>query len=231
VALIYLQHAGSLFRCNVIERGFGDRRRRRRGAAHWVAAAILGCVLAVSAGIAERAWAQAQSPATGSGEEGPAVADLGIAVIDVQWVMRNSSAAKSIQEQIDLRRAAYQSQVSEEERALRDAERLLAEKRAVKDEADYQDDVRAFQARVAEIQRKVQARKRALDEAFAQSMAQLRKEMVSVVAEVSEARGIQMVLFKNQIVIAAKSLDITEEVQRRLDETLPTVVVDLPPME
>ena len=126
-------------------------------------------------------------------------------MIDVPGVMRASLAAKSIQNQIDARRAAYQLRVSEDERALRDEERSLAEKRAVLDQMAYQEELRAFQAWVAEVQRAVQARKRVLDEAFTTSMAEVRQEMISIVAEVAEERGLEVVLFKNQIVIAAKS--------------------------
>jgi Skp family chaperone for outer membrane proteins len=154
-----------------------------------------------------------------------------VGVIDVQSVLRQSLAAQSIQEQIDARREAYQSQVTEEERALREAEQDLARKRAILSVEDYQTAVRDFQAEVADIQRKVQSRKRGLDEAFAKAMSEVRQKMVSAVAEIAEERGYDLVLFKNQIVIAAKSLDITEEVRRRLDEALPRVEVDLPPDE
>lgn len=154
-----------------------------------------------------------------------------IGVIDVQSVLRQSLAARSIQEQIDTRREAYQAQVSEEERALREAEQDLARKRAILSVEDYQAAVRDFQAGVADIQRKVQSRKRGLDEAFAKAMSEVRQKMVSAVAEIAEERGYDLVLFKNQIVIAAKSLDITEEVRRRLDEALPRVEVELPPDE
>jgi Skp family chaperone for outer membrane proteins len=154
-----------------------------------------------------------------------------IAVIDVQAVLRNSQAALSIQSQIDSRRDAYQSEVAEEERALREAEQDLAQRRAALDQSVYEEAARSFQDRVAEVQRTVQARKRALDEAFARAMNQVRQKMVATVAEVADERGYQVVLFKNQIVIAAKSLDISEEVQARLDATLPKVDVDLPPLE
>jgi outer membrane protein len=149
----------------------------------------------------------------------------------VQAVLRNSKAAVSIQTQIDARRDAYQSEVTEEERALREAEQDLAQRRAALDQSAYEQAARSFQDRVAEVQRTVQARKRELDEAFARAMNEVRQKMVATVAQVADERGYQVVLFKNQIVIAAKSLDISEEVQARLDFTLPKVDVDLPPLE
>jgi Skp family chaperone for outer membrane proteins len=159
--------------------------------------------------------------------------DIGsrIAVIDVQAVLRSSKAAVSIQTQIDERRDTYQTEVAEEERALREAEQDLAQRRAALDQSAYEEAARSFQDRVAEVQRKVQARKRGLDEAFARAMNEVRQKMVATVAQVADERGYQVVLFKTQIVIAAKSLDISEEVQARLDASLPKVDVDLPPLE
>lgn len=183
---------------------------------------------ASSAAIAQGTSGQTSGKNTDQDKDG-AISAIG--VIDVQSVLRQSLAARSIQEQIDTRREAYQSQVSEEERVLREAEQDLARKRAILSVEDYQTAVRDFQAGVADIQRKVQARKRGLDEAFAKAMSEVRQKMVSAVAEIAEERGYDLVLFKNQIVIAAKSLDITEEVRRRLDEALPRVEVDLPPDE
>ncbi len=205
------------------------RTTRRAALARGVGLALLGLVVVAGAPV------HAQSQGATSSEERLSQTPDGmgsrIAVIDVQAVLRNSKAAVSIQTQIDARRDAYQSEVTEEERALREAEQDLAQRRAALDQSAYEQAARSFQDRVAEVQRTVQARKRELDEAFARAMNEVRQKMVSTVAQVADERGYQVVLFKNQIVIAAKSLDISEEVQARLDFTLPKVDVDLPPLE
>ena len=54
---------------------------------------------------------------------------LPIAVVDVQGIMRAAQAAKAVQEQIEKRREAYQTQVSSEEKRLRQAEQDLAQQR------------------------------------------------------------------------------------------------------
>lgn len=158
-------------------------------------------------------------------------ADLPIAVVDVQGIIRAAKAAKAIHAQIDSRRSAYQEQVSTEEKRLRLAEQDLSQQRAVLAPDAYQQKVREFQSQVAEVQRKVQSRKRELDETFARAMNEVRKSLVSVVAEIAEERGIKVVLFKSQIVIAEKSLDVSDETLQRLDERLPTVKIDLPPIQ
>ena len=194
------------------------------------AAALLAALLTLSWPLmASRVAAQtsaAQTP-TPRGEVEP----LAIAVVDVQGIMRAAKAAKAVHDQIEQRREAYQNQVSGEERRLRQAEQDLAQQRAVLAPDAYQQRVREFQGQVAEVQRQVQVRKRELDETFASAMNEVRNALVSVVAEIAEQRGIKLVLFKSQIVIAEKSLDVSDETLQRLNDRLPTVKVDLPPLK
>src|SRR3546814_6954207 len=53
--------------------------------------------------------------------------------------------------------------------------------------------------------------RRSSDLTFAGAMNKVRDALISVVAEIAEKRGIKLVLFKNQIVIAEKSLDMRSE--------------------
>ncbi|MEQ8861921.1 OmpH family outer membrane protein [Thalassobaculum sp.] len=172
-------------------------------------------------------WSAVDRPALAQ----TSAAQLPIAVVDVQGIMRAAQAAKGVQDQIEKRREAYQAQVSSEEKRLRQAEQDLAQQRTVLAPDAYQQKVREFQAQVADVQRKVQMRKRELDETFAAAMNELRGALVSVVAELAEQRGIKLVLFKSQIVIAEKSLDVSEETLQRLNERLPTIKIDLPPLK
>ncbi|WP_420565261.1 OmpH family outer membrane protein [Thalassobaculum sp.] len=154
-----------------------------------------------------------------------------IAVVDVQGALRNSNAAKEIQAKINERRQAYQRQVTEEEKALRASEQELQQQRSALAPEVYQQRLRAFRDRVTDVQKSVQERRRALDQAFTNAMNKVRDVLVSVIAEIADERGAKVVLFKDHIVIAEKSLDFSDEALRRLNERLPSVTVDLPPLD
>lgn len=204
------------------------------GAAPVGRAALVVCALTVAATLLLSAAAPtAVAQATGSVTTGTAAPDAAtlIAVVDVQGSLRNSDAAREIQSSINERRQAYQRQVTEEEKALRASEQDLQQQRATLDPEDYQQRLRAFRDRVADVQKSVQERRRALDQAFTTAMKRVRDELVSVIAEIANERGAQVVLFKEHIVIAEKSLDISDEALRRLNERLPSVPVELPPLD
>ncbi|WP_281685253.1 OmpH family outer membrane protein [Thalassobaculum salexigens] len=153
------------------------------------------------------------------------------AVVDVQGALRNSDAAKEIQAKINERRQAYQRQVTEEEKALRASEQELQQLRSTLAPEAYQQRLRAFRDRVTGVQKSVQERRRALDQSFTNAMNKVRDVLVSVIAEIADERGAKVVLFKDHIVIAEKSLDFSDEALRRLNERLPSVPVDLPPLD
>lgn len=191
-----------------------------RAAASVFKTALIAAALSLAAP-AGSGWAQQPVQDTG----------MSIAVVDVQGALRNSDAAKEIQSRINERRQAYQRQVTEEEKALRASEQDLQQERSTLEPEIYQQQLRAFRNRVADVQKSVQERRRALDQAFSTAMNLVRNELVSVIAEIADERGAKVVLFKDHIVIAEKSLDISDEALRRLNARLPSVPVELPPLD
>jgi len=85
-----------------------------------------------------------------------------------------------------------------------------------------------FQKQVADLQRTVQTRKRALDQALDTAMVQVQKAMVDIVGEVAMEKGANMVLARHQFIIHATIYDQTDTVLKRLNERLPKVDVVVP---
>ena len=154
-----------------------------------------------------------------------------IAFIDVQGVLRASEAARTVRDQIEAQRARYQEEISKQERELRTLEQELVQQRSVLAPDAFQQRRQQFEQRVAEIQRAVQARKRQLDEGYAQAMEQVRVALVEIVADIAKERQATAVLSKSAIVLAEKSIDISEDALNRLNQRLTSVTVKLPPIQ
>ena len=84
---------------------------------------------------------------------------------------------------------------------------------------------REFEAKVAEVQRVVQARKKDLDGAYEYGVKQIQGAVIDIIAELSAIHGFNLVLSRQQIVFADSALNISEEVLLRLNERLPRVEV------
>jgi Skp family chaperone for outer membrane proteins len=151
-----------------------------------------------------------------------------VAVVDVQYILQESVASKSIQKQLDAQRQTYQNEISKQEEKLRAAEQELNRERGNLSADAFGQKRREFEHQVADVQRTVQARKRVLDQAFNESMTKVRDTVLQIVTEVAGEQKATLVLAKQQVVLAEKSLDLTFAVLDRVNTKLPTVTVTVP---
>ncbi|WP_193180175.1 OmpH family outer membrane protein [Nisaea sediminum] len=150
---------------------------------------------------------------------------VSVAVVDAQLVMRQSDAAKMIREQVEARRKIYEKEYQQREAEVREAEKALPQQRAILANDVFQARLREHQEKVASLQRDGQSMKRQLDQAFGRANGKVREAMIEIVAEVAKEANVGLVLFKNQIFLGDRKIDLTEEVMVRLNKRLPKVDV------
>tara|TARA_R110002072_G_scaffold94912_7_gene209348 strand:- start:4226 stop:4819 length:594 start_codon:yes stop_codon:yes gene_type:complete len=150
-----------------------------------------------------------------------------IGVVDVQKVLRDSKAAKSIRPEFEKMRKAFQKQVSEQEQRLRQAEQELSRQRAILAPEAFSQKRRAFSEEARKAQSSVQERRRQLDRAFNDTKNEILKNLVVVAQEVAEAKKLNMLLEKRFVFLSAKTMDVTNEVIARLDKRLPKLAVKM----
>ena len=179
----------------------------------WFLAAVLALSLATA-------------PAAGQGRaaQGDPAAPA-IFVIDFQAALRRSSAAHSIQQQIDGARDRYQDRFAVMEADLREAEATLSRERDALSEEEFATRRRHLEARVLEAQRAVQEGRATLDRALAEGMAQVRSALLEEVAQMADEEGVSIVLDQAQVILVSQNLDRTDQVIARLNARLPDVVL------
>lgn len=151
----------------------------------------------------------------------PAVA----AVIDYQRILQEASAARSMRDQIDARREAYQAEIDREEARLRKAEQDFAKQRSVLTPEAQAERRRQFEQEVVEVQRMVQERRRALDRASALALNEVKEALIEIVTGIADEKGFNIVLSSSEVLFFARTIDLTEDVLADLDERLPDVRV------
>ena len=170
--------------------------------------------------LAALGWAQPWSQGDAVAQElPPAVA----AVIDYQRILREAAAARSIRDQIEARRQAYQEEVSKEEQRLHEADKAFAKQRSVLSAEAFAEKRREFEQEVTEVQRLVQERRRELDRLSAAALNEVKRALIEIVTAMAEERGFNLVLPSSEVLFFARTLDLTEEVLAKLDEKLPDV--------
>ena len=152
--------------------------------------------------------------------------DVVIAVVDVEKVISESKAGKSIQEQLKSRREAFQKEFSDREDKLMKAEKTLVKQKTDLNADDFAKKRKEFEAQLLETRKLFQKRRNSLDKGLGKALATLRKNIIEVTASIADEKKYQVVLTRDSVVIVQKEMDITKEVLSRLNKKISKIKLD-----
>jgi len=179
----------------------------------WGLAAL--CVLAVAAGT--------QGAIAAEGTPKPVVG-----VIDLQRVLSQADAARSVVQQRESYAEVYQQEAAQEEKDLRATDEELARQRAVLSPEAFADKRQEFQERLQTFQKDVQMRRRDLERAFSQAMNKIQGTVIRITDDVAAERGMNLIVYRSQVFLFDPEMDITDIVLERVNKELPNVTMPDP---
>jgi outer membrane protein len=159
-------------------------------------------------------------PARAQSEQQP---PLVIGVVDFDFIMNESKAAKSVKTQLDKQVAAFEADYKKQRKAYQDKEQKLREQKASLSEADFKQKVADLNAQTDKAEEGLTQKKRALDSGVKKAVDQIKKSLLEIAAEIAKKRGLTMVLNKSTVPLSHPSFDFTEEAMKSLDAKLPSV--------
>ena len=155
-----------------------------------------------------------------------------VAVIDFQYVVKESAAGKSVRSQIDARQQQVQAEIKPIQQELESVRAEFGSREPGTSDSDYASKRKAIRERVNELQRIIQERKRELDDMFNAGMHEVDLALVAVLKELAQERGINLILNAGRgrglVLFAENQIVITDEALRRLDARLPKVELTKP---
>ncbi len=141
-----------------------------------------------------------------------------IGLIDLDGVLRASEGAARVRDLLDEQRREFQREFAAREAALQETERKLVAQRDELDEAEFARQLADFEASVTQIQKEIQYRREAIDVAFQEAQSRLRNLAMQIVTELAQEKKLDLVLVRESALIFLPSLNLSDEVLRRLDE-------------
>jgi len=148
-----------------------------------------------------------------------------MAVVDVQVILRNATAVKSIRTQIETLRGSFQREIEKEEKEIVNANQELGRQRAILSSEAYNDERRKFEARVVDAQRLVQHRKKLLTEVLNEAMGEVQNVLNQVITKLAKEHHFTLLFRKDQTILVNRELEITQIVLELLEKTLPNIKV------
>lgn len=155
--------------------------------------------------------------------ESPPVPVIG--VMGVPEVMRASAAGQQVEKIIGERRAKLNEDAQKEQQVWREMQQALANERAKLTSDQVRAREKDLQERITTAQRQFRDRNRIIQEAAQYALAQIERTLIAVIRQVSDSRGMNLVLHRAQVALNVNQFDITDQVAEQLNKILPSVLI------
>ena len=146
-----------------------------------------------------------------------------IVIIDMQKILRESTAVNELQDRIESQRESYQEKLRQQEEELRESEQQLIRERGTLEPEVFARRRQELEQTVGEAQRDIQQNRQRLDRAFGECMREVQLQVIRIADQIADERGANLVLEKSTVLLSHQDFEITEETLRRLNQTLPRI--------
>lgn len=147
------------------------------------------------------------------------------AVVNIQQIMKDSTAAKSVREQLESKQKTFQTEITKKEEQLKKEDQELAKQRSVLSKEAFEEKARAFRTKATDMQKEVQSKKAMLDNGFERALGDIQKVVSDIIVDLAKEKGFSMAIPTSQILYADPKMDISAEVLEKLNKKLPKVDV------
>ena len=141
-----------------------------------------------------------------------------IGLADLNGILRAADANVKVRELLEAQRQKFQDEFSLVEAELQQTERDLMSKRELLSAVEYDKQIKAFQARVTQLQQDIQRKRQTIDNAYQKAQSDIRAEALSIITEIAGEADLDLVLNRDASLIFLPHLNISDEVLTRLNE-------------
>jgi Skp family chaperone for outer membrane proteins len=148
-----------------------------------------------------------------------------IGVLGVPEIMRGSTAAQQVERVIAERREKLNGDAQKEQAAWRDMQQTLSQQRASMSADQVRNSERTLQERITNAQKSFRDRNRIIQETEQYSLSEIERQLIAVIRQVAESRGMNLVLHRSQVALNVNEFDITDQVTAQLNKLLPGITI------
>jgi Skp family chaperone for outer membrane proteins len=149
-----------------------------------------------------------------------------IAVVDVEAILENSLAVASIRKSINELSEDIQKEIAQQEEDFKKREQELLDSRKTLSQEKFDSSVAKFDRNVSAVQKNIQLKKIALEQAHSSAMEVVHKKTISIINNLAKEYNFNIVLPSTQLLFVTSELNITLEVISKLNESLKEVPIN-----
>ncbi|OFX09609.1 MAG: hypothetical protein A3H30_01390 [Alphaproteobacteria bacterium RIFCSPLOWO2_02_FULL_40_19] len=149
----------------------------------------------------------------------------GIGIIDVDKIIKESSAMRDIQSKISKKQDDYQKEVTKKQDALEAEQKRIESKKSVLSADAFDKETRTFEKRVDEFKTFVDRKQNSLKKASLDAMSKVNDKVKEIIADLSKEKEMDVIVPASQTLFYKEELDVSDEVLKRLNKKITKVDV------
>jgi Skp family chaperone for outer membrane proteins len=149
----------------------------------------------------------------------------GVGIIDVEQIIKESSAMRDIQSKIEKKQDEYQKQVAKKQDELESEQKRIEGKKNVLSKDAFQKETDAFEKKLDDLKTFVDRKQNSLKKASMEAMSKVNDKVKDIISDIAKEKDLDVITPASQTLYYKDELDVTEEVLKRLNKKIVKVDV------
>ena len=146
-------------------------------------------------------------------------------VIDLNYILSESKAAKDASKQIEEIAKKIEEEIKEDDQSLIDEQNELLESQQIMAPAAFDEKRKEYEKKIQNYNITRQEKLMSIDLLVSESRNEVLNALKPILEELSNEKGITVLLEKNSVLLNAENMDITKEALKILNKELPILKV------
>ncbi len=149
----------------------------------------------------------------------------GVGILDVEKIVKESSAMRDIQNKVSKRQDEYQKEVTKQQSKLESEQKRIEGKKTILSKDAFDKEVVGFEKKVDELKTFVDKKQNSLKKASMEAMSKVNDKIKDIIADIANEKGLDVIVPAGQTLYYKDDFDISDEVLKKLDKQITKVDV------
>lgn len=145
---------------------------------------------------------------------------VGIGILDVEKIVKESSAMRDIQKKISNKQDEYQKEVTKKQDELESEQKRIESKKNVLSKEAFEKETKAFEKKIDDLKTFVDKKQNSLKKASMDSMGKVNDKIKDIIADIAKEKDFEVIIPSSQTLYYKDALDISDEVLKKLNKKI-----------
>ncbi|MBU6140649.1 MAG: OmpH family outer membrane protein [Proteobacteria bacterium] len=149
----------------------------------------------------------------------------GIGIIDVEKIIKESSAMRDIQSKVEKKQDEYQKEVAKKQTDLESEQKRIEGKRSVLSKDAFEKETVSFEKKLDDLKTFVDKKQNSLKKASMEAMSKVNEKIKDIISDLAKEKDLDVIVPASQTLYYKDELDVTEDVLKKLNKKIVKVDV------